>query len=671
MEINFNSSTNKEGDSIYELSIPYNKKSEELLRELSNKSLGKYMDRNNSKIYFEVLEEDLVNVLNFIKNNAGFKVNEDLDKLSREIEENNGFLKNIIKSNLKIKFENWIKNNEFEKNIIKTQYKNDWFEFEKSLRELKRQPINNQKYYCFLSIILKNSANFSDPGAGKTQISLMKFNFLKRYFKDLNLFIVGPKSSLKTWEDEISKVLNISESKVTRFTSENKEKGRYTFNRPQIFITNPEYLKSIVEKNEEYFFKFDYMIVVDEVHRLKNFTSKRRNYINKLSIPAKFRDILTGTPISKEIFDIYSILKILWPNQSNELDIKKFREFSSLVGKDSWNYKENVFFIEAQKIVNRVSDIVNPLYFKMRKLDMGIENSKIIIWETEFDELQQQNSKEILKVIEKSEGRGILWGLLRLRQNSSNPKLLNIKILDIAKEAKEDNVDELNEYNLSFGKKITNEEISNLDNELSKLVNKKIPKNYVSPKLNKLLDLVDNIISKDNEKVVIWANFRKNIREIYDLLLNKYGDINLVKIIDGSVPLSEREYVIDLMNKHNTKTRILIANPMSTGESISLHETTWNSIFLERDYNASKFIQAKDRIHRLGLPLGKIVCHNLLTNNSLIDKHVEENLNRKEKLLFELIKSKSIVNTISDKKFIDIFDDENKLIVDSWNKNYK
>ena len=52
---------------------------------------------------------------------------------------------------------------------------------------------------------------------------------------------------------------------------------------------------------------------------------------------------------------------------------------------------------------------------------------------------------------------------------------------------------------------------------------------------------------------------------------------------------------------YNSDFHVVIANPFSVSESISLHNGCHNAIYMERDYNAANFLQSKDRIHRVGL----------------------------------------------------------------------
>ena len=92
---------------------------------------------------------------------------------------------------------------------------------------------------------------------------------------------------------------------------------------------------------------------------------------------------------------------------------------------------------------------------------------------------------------------------------------------------------------------------------------------------------------------------------------------------------------------------MVIANPFSVAESISLHKGCHNAIYLERDYNCSNFLQSKDRIHRVGLDADQITNYYYIISKNSIDEVVHDRLEikieRMERIiddeipLFELI----------------------------------
>ena len=48
--------------------------------------------------------------------------------------------------------------------------------------------------------------------------------------------------------------------------------------------------------------------------------------------------------------------------------------------------------------------------------------------------------------------------------------------------------------------------------------------------------------------------------------------------------------------------RVLVTNPQTLAESVSLHSVCHDAVYFEYSYNLVHLLQSKDRIHRLGLP---------------------------------------------------------------------
>ena len=75
---------------------------------------------------------------------------------------------------------------------------------------------------------------------------------------------------------------------------------------------------------------------------------------------------------------------------------------------------------------------------------------------------------------------------------------------------------------------------------------------------------------------------------------------------------------------------MLIANPAAVAESISLHKVCHNAIYLDMSFNASHYMQSKDRIHRVGLrPDDEINYYFLHSENSIDDLIFEGSSERK------------------------------------------
>ena len=68
------------------------------------------------------------------------------------------------------------------------------------------------------------------------------------------------------------------------------------------------------------------------------------------------------------------------------------------------------------------------------------------------------------------------------------------------------------------------------------------------------------------------------------------------------MPLEERE--INIKKFIDGEYSVLISNPHTLAESVSLHKTCHDAVYFEYTFNLTHLLQSRDRIHRLGLPDG-------------------------------------------------------------------
>ena len=161
-------------------------------------------------------------------------------------------------------------------------------------------------------------------GAGKTYQALGFIRELlmkdKTSVPDIPLFlIVVPANTRPQWQEQVMRFLDINEEHVlvkdyNNFISDTmlyKLKTRnITYNsehkEPYIIITSYAGLEDIVKLGLSYD-----VVIFDESHYLKNYTSKR--YKNAISIPYRFAFLMTGTPTVNEPVDLYTQLSFIVP----------------------------------------------------------------------------------------------------------------------------------------------------------------------------------------------------------------------------------------------------------------------------------------------------------------------------------------------------------------------
>lgn len=149
------------------------------------------------------------------------------------------------------------------------------------------------------------SANFSEPGVGKTPVGVRLIHRLK----GLPCLIVCPNVVRYHWEDEIRKFWIGTPPQIVQYKG--TPSVRKSIEQPEILIVNYELFR---QDFEDYFSKFEYkMTLFDEAHRLKNRNARVTKCAYKLK--TEYIHLITGTPITNQFDDMWSYLKLLFPKQ--------------------------------------------------------------------------------------------------------------------------------------------------------------------------------------------------------------------------------------------------------------------------------------------------------------------------------------------------------------------
>ena len=114
-------------------------------------------------------------------------------------------------------------------------------------------------------------------------------------------------------------------------------------------------------------------------------------------------------------------------------------------------------------------------------------------------------------------------------------------------------------------------------------------------------------------------------------------------VIFGSTLEEERK---NILNKFKEKEiDVLITNPHTLAESVSLHSVCHDAIYYEYSYNLVHLLQSKDRIHRLGLKEGQYTQYYFLQSIFVtrdgfeysLDQKIYQRLLEKEKIMLDAI----------------------------------
>lgn len=501
---------------------------------------------------------------------------------------------------------------------------------------------------------MMRAANFSVPGAGKTAMLLGVFAYLNRTNTPKNekidrILVVCPINAFDSWKREFKivfgdkKTLSFIDAQNKNF----KELLKTDWGVSNLILVNYESLPGVINQLKRVIDE-NTMLVFDEVHRIKNPNGQRAQYALEISQIPKFRYVLTGTPIPNKYSDIYNLLHILYGNEYN--------------GFFGWDVDE----LNNPKVrkIEEINKSLHPFFWRTNKKDLNVPKADEDIIISVNPSVEQIKLAEAIYYNESSS----LAKLIRLIQASTNPTLLNYAIDydelmsfndDESKSERISGITSSGFFDLLGGDKIVTEQnqYQNLDVQ-----------SIVSPKFTSGIELVENLVS-EGKKVLVWGIFVDTIIKVKDTLKKKNLSVNLVY---GATPKDERVKLIDEFRDGDVQ--VLVSNPQTLGESISLHQSVHDAVYFEYDFNLTYMLQSRDRIHRLGLEENDHTRYYYLQTGSepvtsgrpgYIDEKIYRRLKDKEQIMYDAVDDNTLSIEYSEDEIVDaikIIDEERKRI---------
>lgn len=130
-------------------------------------------------------------------------------------------------------------------------------------------------------------------------------------------------------------------------------------------------------------------------------------------------------------------------------------------------------------------------------------------------------------------------------------------------------------------------------------------------KLKSVFDWIDNFLTSETKKLVIFAHHKAIIRQIFQ----RYKSISVV--LTGETSAKKRKQVVEKFQK-DKKTRLFIGNLRAAGVGIDL----WASntvVFVETGWVPGDVIQCEDRCHRIG-QRNNVTCYYLVAKGTIEEK---------------------------------------------------
>ena len=499
-----------------------------------------------------------------------------------------------------------------------------------------------QKMPVMHAVTLGNSANFSVPGSGKTWMGYSTF-FKLRYEENKvdKLLVVAPAVAFRPWETEYTIMTGKASDRIVRITGTPSHRTRlfeYKILHSDILLIS----HTMVVKEQDNLIKMmkksRFMMIVDESHNIKQHNGQRATVLREVAPYAKSRMILTGTPMPKNLSDLWSQFTFLYPDNSL---LRTWQQYE-------WQCKSLGAFGD-------ISSTVNPYFVRISKDMLNLpkpafnpSNPKNMPTVVQMGAVQRRIYDTIATKIRNSVGqfRGDAMALERFRKNSM------IYLIEAATDP-------------SLLTKDTTYQSDDIDPEGLGILDllEKYPR-LRSESLNKLetarcmaMETLDA-----GGKVIIWCSFINTIKKMSKYMKDK--DYKSVMVWGGvprdveANPDFNRESEIEKFKTDNT-CNVLIANPSSLAESISLHKHCHHAIYVDRTFNGAHYMQSLDRIHRIGLDPKALTRYDILQSEKSIDQTIHERLMDKQNRMEEFLRQGTLNVYAADEEddAVDGFDD--------------
>jgi SNF2 family DNA or RNA helicase len=150
-------------------------------------------------------------------------------------------------------------------------------------------------------------------------------------------------------------------------------------------------------------------------------------------------------------------------------------------------------------------------------------------------------------------------------------------------------------------------------------------------KNNRLDELMD-VLEETENKAIIWAYWQRDVQDIRDAIEKKYGPRSVVDYY-GLTPQDERQDNIRRFQNDN-ECRFLIGTPSTGGYGITLTEAN-TVIYYSNGYDLEKRLQSEDRAHRIGQK--KNVTYIDLIAEDTVDEKIVRSLRKKINIASEVM----------------------------------
>ena len=429
----------------------------------------------------------------------------------------------------------------------------------------KNKPFVHQQVYLQRFWEYPVAALFADMGTGKSFMLINNVAMLYDKGRLNGFLIVAPKGVYRNWFDtEIPK--HLPSHVVYRMALWSPSPRKAEQKAMDELFTVTEDLKILVmnieafstAKGTAYAKRFllvhNAMMAVDESTTIKTPGSARSKNTEKVGRGARFRRILTGSPVTKSPMDLYQQCAFL---SDNCLDVSSYYVFQARYAVTVERQLNTHTFkqIVGYRRLDELKEKLDRFAFRVKKEEcLDLPDKLYVKREVDLTPEQQKayNEMRTLALAQISGGLvstvNALTQLMRMHQIvCGHVKLDDGTVVDLP---------------------------------------------------NKRLDELLSVVEETDGKLIIWANYRHDIEAIKLALSKEYG-MNAVGMYYGDTDGDERKRVLEEFQKPDSEMRFFVGNPSTGGYGLTLTAAS-TMVYYSNSFDLEKRLQSEDRAHRIG-----------------------------------------------------------------------
>ena len=466
--------------------------------------------------------------------------------------------------------------------------------------KFKTEPYAHQLKALGASHNKENYALFMEMGTGKSKVLVDNIAMLYDKGKINAALIVAPKGVYRNWERQeipihmpdhiVHNVVTWSPAATKKQQNENLKLFKHG-EQLTIFLMNIEAFSTVkgLDIAKRFLLAHQTLMAIDESTTIKSPTARRTKNVVKLRNYAKYRRILTGSPVTKSPLDLYTQCYFLDPFYLDFSSYYTFRNrYASMVDRNvgSHSFKLVTGYVR----LDELNDKLNKFSYRVLKEDCldlpdKVYMKRLVTMTPEQKKLYEEMKKHALAELEgkMTTAASALAQMVRLHQ-------------------------------------ITCGHLATDDGEVTAIKNNRI---------NELLD----VIEETNGKIIIWAIYRHDIRQIENTLAEKYGK-DSVKSFYGDTADSDRQDIVNAFQDRESNLRFFVGNPRTGGYGLTL-TASHTVVYYSNSYDLEIRLQSEDRAHRIGQK-EKVTYVDLISEGT-VDEFIVKNLRGKINLATKVL----------------------------------